>query len=569
MAGSGVARRHCRVGRPVRAWVAAFAAVVALGGVAAQVPSAGAAVTWGHGPFVAGAAHMRPDATSQECFYSFPACTSADPMVVFVMEDSSDTTGCTFRQDTTWGDGSDTVLSYSGGKPFAPLATFTHTYATPNMYQIGYTISVTANPDGNGNCAGGGGDLEFTLLAPPALACQSSQVTVPATTPALGPSARGVSITYGPLQLTLKPGPTSDGALCTMLPAIGSIAVDLSIPGVAPPILLGQTDMTATLNLFAANNVATTIPLCDFGALQALTNASVTPPLNDFAHTNNCFLTPTYGASWDVVARWTVPSGIVQMAHKQSTNSDTELYSTQPLTYYVDLDTLALPQGFSGDAISALMDFIYSTLAQDLPVLDRVALIQERSAAHLLVTNPFGHRIGLDSKKRIHTFAGVGYVEAGGRSLAWILEPGRGAYHVSVRGKSGSRFRVAMADLQFLGHGTAPLVENFAWNGRLGRGGTATRRCEVRGTALSPKLHPRESKTRVRPLTRVRFTLANSVIALGIAKVLWQFGDGAGATRPLAAHRYHRPGRYTPRVTVTDAAGYTVTVKLPVIVVKR
>src|SRR5215510_2016635 len=124
MAGSGVARRHCQVGRPVRAWAAVFAVLVALGAAAAQVPSAGAAVTWEHGPLVAGAAHMRADATGQECFFHFPNCTSADPTVVFVMEDSGDTTGCMFMQKTTWGDGSDTVLSYPGGGPFAPLVTF-------------------------------------------------------------------------------------------------------------------------------------------------------------------------------------------------------------------------------------------------------------------------------------------------------------------------------------------------------------------------------------------------------------------------------------------------------------
>jgi hypothetical protein len=553
----------------VRAWAAAAATalVLVLSAGAAQVASAGAAVRGGPRPVLAGAGQMHPDATGQECFFSFPACTSADPTVVFVMVSSGDSTGCTFTQDTSWGDKSaDTVLTYNGAASGAALATFTHTYAAPGTFQITYTITVDSNP--SGRCSGASGGLQFTLAAPPTLACQSSQVTVPATTPAMRPSERGVGITYGPVQLAFTPGQPGGGAQCTMAPAASSLPVDLTIPGVATPILLGQTDMTQTLNFFAANTVASTIPLCDFGSLQALASASLTPPLTDFAHTNNCFLTPTYNASWDVVARWTIPNGILQTALNQATDTDRKIYSTQPLTYYVDLDTLPLPQGFSGDTMSALVDFIYSTLAQDLPVLDRVALIQNPSA-HLFVTNPFGHHIGLDSKNRTHTFPGVGYVEAGGRSLAWILEPGRGAYNLSVRGKSGSKFSVDMADLQFLGHGTAPLVENFAWNGRLGDGGTATRRFDVRGTALSPKLHPHESATRVSPLTRVHFTLADSVITLGTAKVLWQFGDGRSAGGSLAAHRYRKPGRYTPTVTVTDAVGYTVTAKLPVIVVKR
>lgn len=567
MAGLGVTRKRGQIDRIVRALAASSAAVVVLGAGAAQVVSAGAAVTGGHRPVVARARLMHPDTPGQECFFTFPDCTSADPTVTFVMASSNDSTGCVFKQDTSWGDGSaDTVKTYKGGKPNTALATFTHTYALPGMFQITFTINVTVNP--NNSCTGGTGSLQFTLAAPQVPPCQSSQVTVPATTASLRPSARGVGIVDGPLQLTFTPGATSQGAQCTMLPAVGSLPVDLSLPGVATPILLGQTDLTATVDLFAANNVATTIPLCDFGPLQAVTNPRVTPPLTDFADTNDCFLTPTYHASWDVVARWTMPGGTVLMAHSQDTNSDTALYSTQPLTYYVDLDTLPLPEGFSGDTMSALVDFISSTFAQNLPVLDRIALIQAPSG-HLLVTNPRGRQIGLDSKNRTHAFAGVGYTEVAGRSIAWILEPVLGSYRISVRDKPGSKFSVDMVDLQFLGHGTAPLTENFAWNGTLGQAGTATKRFRVHGTALSPLLTPHESRARVTPLTLVHFTLTSSVIPLGIAKVLWLFGDGTKARGKLAAHRYSKPGRYTPKVTVTDAVGYTATVKLRVIVVKR
>jgi hypothetical protein len=138
-----------------------------------------------------------------------------------------------------------------------------------------------------------------------------------------------------------------------------------------------------------------------------------------------------------------------------------------------------------------------------------------------------------------------------------------------VRAPSGSRFSVDVADLQFLGHGTAPLVENFAWNGTLGSTGSATKRFSVHGTALSPVLTPHESTTRATPLTRLRFTLTGSVIPLGIHRVIWMFGDGTRGRGKIAAHRYAKRGRYTPMVTVTDAAGYTVTAELPVIVVKR
>lgn len=515
---------------------------------------------------VAAAYQMRSDSPAQQCFFTFPDCTSADPAVDFVMETRYDSTGCTFRQDVAWGDKTrNTVLTYNGGHLNTVLATFAHTYATPRVYQISYTIDVPVNP--HKKCGGGTAGLQFTLLAPPLLACQSSPVTVPGTAVQVPIAANDVTINYGSLPLTFTPSTTSRGARCTMRSAAGVLPVDLSIPGVTSQIPLGQTDMTATVDLLAANMVAATIPLCDFSHLQGLTSASSTPPLADFARTNNCLLTPTYRASWDFVARWKVPS-VVQMAHNQSGNSNTVIYATQPLTYYVDLDTLPLPQDFSGDTMSALVEFIFSTLAQNLPVLDRVALIQDPSV-HLLVTDPFGRVVGVDNKNKVHGFGGTGYAEADGRSIAWILEPVLGDYHVHLRAPSGTTFGVDVADLQFLGHGQKPLIENFTWTGSLGRSGTATKRFSIRGTALAPVLRPHESATRVRRRERVRFTLADSVIPLGIRKAVWHFGDGNRATGRRAAHRYRRAGRFTPTVTVTDAVGYTVTVKLPVIVVKR
>jgi len=480
------------------------------------------------------------------------------------MYSSGDTTGCVFTQDTSWGDGTpDTILTYVGAVNQTPMATFTHAYEAPGSFQIHFTIDVTDNP--NGACGGGSSNLTFTLPAPPALSCTSSQVTVPTSRVPVPDVGQPLSITYGPVPLAFSPGTVTGGEKCAMVPAASTLPIDLKIPNVATPIRLGESDATATLDLFPASSIASAIPNCDFSGLQALTDPSVTPPLADFSRTNNCLLTPTFHASWDVVARWTVP-GIVQMAHNQATDSDAAIYSTQPLIYYVDLDTMPLPQGFSGNTVSALVAFIYSTLADDLPVLDRMALIQA-STPHLLITDPFGRSIWLDSKNRTHAFDGAGYAHVGGRSIAWSLEPVPGTYHVQVRGRPGSKFSVHMVDLQFLGHGSAPLAENFAWHGRLGLSGTAAKLFSVRGTALSPALHPHESGTRVNPLAQVRFTLADSVIPLGVVSVGWRFGDGDSATGRRAVHRYQKPGRYAPTVTVTDGAGYTVTVKLPVIVV--
>ena len=572
MTGSGKVTRR-RFGRPGRARIVLMtaAAIVGLAVVGVTLSAgAGAGVTRPGlaKPVVGGAGPLRPDSpnpAAQQCFISSASCSSADPTVAFTMFSSNDSSGCVFTQDTSWGDKTpDTILTYVGAPDKTPLATFTHAYPKPGTFTINYTITVTDNP--NGNCTGASGQLGFTLLAPPKLACQLSQVTVPAATVPVSVSNEPVNVTFGPMPLTFRPGTATKPEQCALQPAAGVLPVDLKIPNVARPIRLGQTDATATIDLFPASSIASAVPDCDFSSLEALTNPSFTPPLGDFAHTNNCLLTPTFHASWDVVARWTVP-GIVQMAHVQATNSDTVIYTTQPLTYYVDLDTMPLPQGFNGDTISVLADFIYSTLAENVPVLDRIAFVQDPSA-HLLVTNPVGRQIGIARRNKSHSFAGAGYAEVKGRSVAWILEPVRGRYGVTVRALAGSRFQVDVADLQFLGHGTAPLVENFTWKGRLGRRGVARRRFTVRGTALAPTVTPHASATRVKPQTRVTFTLNGSVITLGTAKVLWQFGDGTSAVGQPAEHRYRKAGQYTPTVTVTDVVGDTVTVTMPAIVVQ-
>src|SRR5215469_4247197 len=543
-------------------------ACVAVGGVTLRA-SAGPKPSGTARPVVGAVVRqMRPatgNAAVPQCFVSSAPCTSANPTVAFAAYGFDGATGCVFSQNTTWGDGTpDTTMTYVGTPQGVPMATFTHAYAAPGNFTITYTIVVTDNP--NGTCAGTTGQLDFTLSAPPALPCKSSQVTVPATTVPVSLADGPLSVTYGPMQLTFRPGVTGSGEQCGMQPAAGALPIDLEIPNVLTPIQLGESDATATIGLFAASSpTVSAIPNCDFSSLQALTNPLITPPLTDFAGTNNCLLTPTHHSSWDVIARWTVP-GIVQMAHVQATNSDTAIYTTRPLTYYVDLDTMPPPQQ-GQTTMSALVDFIYSTLTENLPAIDRIALIQGTSA-HLLVTNPFGREIGLDRRNRTHSFAGVGYAEAGGRSIAWILEPVLGPYQVRARATPGSRFNVDVADLQFLGHGTAPLIENFTWTGTTGSSGIAEKVFRVHGTALAPVVTPHASNTTVTPLTAVRFTLTGSVIPLGTAHVLWQFGDGATAVGRPAVHKYQKAGRYLPTVTVTDGAGVTVTVKMPVIVVK-
>ena len=54
-----------------------------------------------------------------------------------------------------------------------------------------------------------------------------------------------------------------------------------------------------------------------------------------------------------------------------------------------------------------------------------------------------------------------------------------------------------------------------------------------------------------------------------VASWFWDFGDGANATGPLAAHTYAREGTYTARLTVTDDGGAAGSVAMNVTVLKK
>src|SRR5215472_7920619 len=221
---SGVARRRDLIRGRVHvrgwAWAAAFAAIVIVGAGAAQAASAGPAPSGLARPVVGGAARqLRPgslrDATVQQCFLTSASCTSPNPTVVFTMYSSGDTTGCVFTQDTSWGDGTpDTILTYVGAVNQTPMATFTHAYEAPGSFQIHFTIDVTDNP--NGACGGGSSNLTFTLPAPPALSCTSSQVTVPTSRVPVPDVGQPLSITYGPVPLAFSPGTATGGEKCAM-----------------------------------------------------------------------------------------------------------------------------------------------------------------------------------------------------------------------------------------------------------------------------------------------------------------------------------------------------------------
>jgi hypothetical protein len=549
----------------------AGSAALGIGGgtATAQAARPGPHANTGARPVLGPAARHAPPVGSQgqPCFDVFPNCTSGDPAVAFTMNSDHDTTGCNFQQDTEWGDGSHTTLTYNGGSDGSTLVTFQHTYSTPGVYQISSTIVVQVQ-NASKSCSGSTFSLQFTLPVPPDVSCQAAQTSIPAVKVPVHVPKNPVQVSYGPMPLNFPAGTTAGNSLCTMRSGPTVMPVDLNVPHAAA-IKIAGIDSTDTIEFHEASNAALGVPNCDFAALQALAGTDVTPPVSDFTGTNNCLLTPTFHQSWDVVAKWTSP-GITVTTHSAAAGHQLTLYSTGPATYYVDLDTLPNFPG-SGATFSQTMQavesYIRTTLLQNIPVIDKIALFQadhDRSQ----VTDPLGRLVGVGSDSKVtRSFPGAGYANVGGRSVAWILEPVPGTYHVTVRGKAKSKSQADFTVVQLLGHGDNPIIKTISWKALPGGGGTATSKFTEAGQAIAPVPQAHESRTRAKKGQQVTFNLHHSVIAFIPAKVTWSFGDGTKVATSPAAHSYKRAGHFVPEATITNSLGYSVTVALHEIVV--
>lgn len=398
---------------------------------------------------------------------------------------------------------------------------------------------------------------------------QATKVTLPAVEAPVKLADKPFSVSYGSLPLTFTAGQASSGSLCTVVSNRGALPVDIKIPTPLSPITLqvAASVTTATVDFYPADASTTQVPACDFSLLRALRDAVTAPVIAGFAAANNCLLTSSSHASGNVIARWTIP-GFAEYVPDQN---GVQVYSTQPLTYYVDLSALPgapAPSVPFQDILQSVETYIHTTLIQNLPMVDRVGIVQD-PPAHLSITDPLGRTVGLDRNHKNSAFPGAGYTEIGGRSIAWILEPVPGTYRVTASGLPLSSFSTDFTVLQFLGHGTDPLTQNTAWQGNTGLTGTATRTFRVGGTSVEPVLTPHETHTRCRRSQAITFSLAGSVIPFGPATITWSFGDGTHATGMTASHQYATPGTYTPTVTVTNALGVTATQALPPIVVTQ
>jgi hypothetical protein len=285
-----------------------------------------------------------------------------------------------------------------------------------------------------------------------------SQVTLPEVNAPVRVPGKPYSITYRALPLTFTAIPPGAGSLCTVRSNRGALPVNITIPEPFTMIHVADSVTTATLDFYPADAPVTDVPTCDFSGLSATIGSVVSRITGAPGTTDDCLLATSEHTSGDVIARWSIPGFVEYVPGEQGA----PVYSTRPLTYFVDLD--ALPPG-SSDQLQELETYVHLTLIGNLPVVDPIGIIQD-PPAHLFITDPSGRTVGLGQDGTVRTFTGAGYTEIGDRSIAWILTPVAGNYHVTASGSPGSPFTTDFA---------ISAIQDVLWQGILGQDGTLSR----------------------------------------------------------------------------------------------
>jgi hypothetical protein len=152
---------------------AAVLLTVGLGTAGWAAPAQPPRATGAAAPGPATTTGNRPaDESGIECFYVYPSCSSSDPSVQILIENTGDTTVCTFEFTISWGDGNSDTQTFDGIDGAGTIATFNHTYDNkPDSYPVTVTGQVVNNTDPSEvTCTANGGNYTFNLTPAAGLA---------------------------------------------------------------------------------------------------------------------------------------------------------------------------------------------------------------------------------------------------------------------------------------------------------------------------------------------------------------------------------------------------------------
>ena len=325
----------------------------------------------------------------------------------------------------------------------------------------------------------------WTFSGPtPSFTCPASGYQTPVALPEVDvtPSVlgatlvkKGLSVEYGNLPLIFTSQAPSGSSLCTTGSGEGLLPVNIKVQSIAGTYSQHVADSHASATLDFIPAALINPPACDFSAVQA-SKVSVTgsgfntvwdaPPA-----ANNCLLNERSGAtSHGLIARWVNPGFVEHF----NLGADQRVFSTGPLTYYVDLETLFGTGAVNFDTmLQQLETYYHLTLISKLPIISPLAIIQD-PPSHMTITDPQGRSIGWQPDGSVASAPGAGYFETDDRSIAVIADPTSGAYTVKATGSAGAAFSIDFALIDPTPSAGLPTATTSSATGVLPPGGTTT-----------------------------------------------------------------------------------------------
>ncbi len=335
---------------------------------------------------------------------------------------------------------------------------------------------------------------DFTNCPGPGTALATHFPVVPVAS--LGSLLKSYSVEYGALALTWKAVSPDPSVVCSVQSSVGALPVYVEFhPGLLPlppviptgiPILAALSVTSARLDYFPVNQ--TRPPVCNWQTV-----------------THDCSL----NGDGLVMVRWHTDG-----FDEEDPILHTSFYNSGPLTYYVN----ASDTNIAG-SLQSLEVYIHKTLIAHLPLVEKIAVIQE-PPADLEVRDALGRVTGFERGGSVSRgIPHAAYVSGShGFSAVILPQPDGGPYSVTVSGKPKTPYNLSMSAFE-VSVADALQAVNVMRAGKLNSGGRIdfTFAPAVSATPRIGRHRAAIARARGRRRIRVKYALPRAVDSNGRA----------------------------------------------------
>jgi hypothetical protein len=200
------------------------------------------------------------------------------------------------------------------------------------------------------------------------------------TSPVSKPKELRVTLHYGELALRFTSAPRRVESLCTLVSQRGALPVITDFKAGSGAGLTDASQQiaasvtTATLDIIPTR---TGIRRCDFSLMESLSRVALADPTKPLpSGTNECYLNETDGGPINgLTVRWSIP-GFEEYTPDER---GVQVYKTQALTYYIDLNSLLATRDVNlidSAVIDCFENYIHRTVIKNLPAITPIGVTQ-------------------------------------------------------------------------------------------------------------------------------------------------------------------------------------------------